>query len=441
MINRDGYLQRLISLKHNGRLKIITGIRRCGKSYLLNEIYRKHLKQQNVKDNHIIYIAFDDDKNNNLLNPIELSKYLKKKIKDNDIYYFLLDEVQRVYTIINPIFTNNEIILCKDPNDERAYGFQNVVNSLRTIKNADVYITGSNSKFLSKDIMTEFRDRGDEIYVQPLSFKEIVDSTKPRNIEQSFNEYMMYGGMPLVLSYSNDDDKKKYLNNLFDMTYHRDVEERNNISKVNELETLIKIMANNIGSLTNPTVIENTYNSILHSNLSKDTISKFLGYLEDAFIIKKVNRYDIKGRKQIGATYKYYFTDLGLRNSRLDFLHRDDGYVMENVIYNELIRRGYSIQIGVIDIYENDSNGKTTRKTLETDFIASIGDKYYYVQSAYEISDEKKLEQERKSLIHIDNSFKKIIITKDSGPVRRDEDGIIYLDIKTFLLDENSLDL
>lgn len=441
MINRDGYLQRLISLKHNGRLKIITGIRRCGKSYLLNEIYRKHLKQQNVKDNHIIYIAFDDDKNNNLLNPIELSKYLKKKIKDNDIYYFLLDEVQRVYTIINPIFTNNEIILCKDPNDERAYGFQNVVNSLRTIKNADVYITGSNSKFLSKDIMTEFRDRGDEIYVQPFSFKEIVDSTKPRNIEQSFNEYMMYGGMPLVLSYSNDDDKKKYLNNLFDMTYHRDVEERNNISKVNELETLIKIMANNIGSLTNPTVIENTYNSILHSNLSKDTISKFLGYLEDAFIIKKVNRYDIKGRKQIGATYKYYFTDLGLRNSRLDFLHRDDGYVMENVIYNELIRRGYSIQIGVIDIYENDSNGKTTRKTLETDFIASIGDKYYYVQSAYEISDEKKLEQERKSLIHIDNSFKKIIITKDSGPVRRDEDGIIYLDIKTFLLDENSLDL
>lgn len=441
MINRDGYLQRLISLKHNGRLKIITGIRRCGKSYLLNEIYRKHLKQQNVKDNHIIYIAFDDDKNNNLLNPIELSKYLKKKIKDNDIYYFLLDEVQRVYTIINPIFTNNEIILCKDPNDERAYGFQNVVNSLRMIKNADVYITGSNSKFLSKDIMTEFRDRGDEIYVQPFSFKEIVDSTKPRNIEQSFNEYMMYGGMPLVLSYSNDDDKKKYLNNLFDMTYHRDVEERNNISKVNELETLIKIMANNIGSLTNPTVIENTYNSILHSNLSKDTISKFLGYLEDAFIIKKVNRYDIKGRKQIGATYKYYFTDLGLRNSRLDFLHRDDGYVMENVIYNELIRRGYSIQIGVIDIYENDSNGKTTRKTLETDFIASIGDKYYYVQSAYEISDEKKLEQERKSLIHIDNSFKKIIITKDSGPVRRDEDGIIYLDIKTFLLDENSLDL
>lgn len=441
MINRDGYLQRLISLKHNGRLKIITGIRRCGKSYLLNEIYRKHLKQQNVKDNHIIYIAFDDDKNNNLLNPIELSKYLKKKTKDNDIYYFLLDEVQRVYTIINPIFTNNEIILCKDPNDERAYGFQNVVNSLRMIKNADVYITGSSSKFLSKDIMTEFRDRGDEIYVQTLSFKEIVDSTKPTNIEQSFNEYMMYGGMPLVLSYSNDDDKKKYLNNLFDMTYHRDVEERNNISKVNELETLIKIMANNIGSLTNPTVIENTYNSILHSNLSKDTISKFLGYLEDAFIIKKVNRYDIKGRKQIGATYKYYFTDLGLRNSRLDFLHRDDGYVMENVIYNELIRRGYSIQIGVIDIYENDSNGKTTRKTLETDFIASIGDKYYYVQSAYEISDEKKLEQERKSLIHIDNSFKKIIITKDSGPVRRDEDGIIYLDIKTFLLDENSLDL
>lgn len=440
MIQRDKYLDRLISLKDNGRLKIITGIRRCGKSYLLDEIYRKYLINQGIKKDHIIYLALDDDLNNNLLNPIELNKHLRNQIKDDDMYYFLLDEVQRVYTIINPIFTNDEIKLCKDPKDERAYGFLNVINGLRMIKNADVYITGSNSKFLSKDIMTEFRDRGDEIYVQPLSFKEIIDYKKPVDIEESFNEYMMYGGMPLILTYTNDDDKMKYLNNLFNLTYHLDVEERNNIDKRNELEVLIKVMANNIGSLTNPSTIENTFNTVLSSNLSKDTISKYLNYLEDAFIIKKVYRYDINGRKQIGATYKYYFTDLGLRNSRVDFLHRDDGHVMENIIYNELIRRGYSVQIGVIDIFENNKEGKTTRKTLETDFIASMGDKYYYIQSAYEMNSEEKINQERKSLINIDNSFKKIIIQEKSGPIRRDEDGIIYMDIKKFLLNENSLD-
>jgi len=441
MIARDRYLKRLISLQKNGRLKIITGIRRCGKSYLLNEIYRNYLISSGVDDKHIIYIAFDDNTNNNLLNPLELDRYLRNKIVDNDMYYFLLDEVQRIFTIINPIFTNGEIALCKDPFDERAYGFQNVVNGLRMIKNADVYITGSNSRFLSKDIMTEFRDRGDEVYVQPLSFKEIVDSFHPQNPIEALKEYMMYGGLPLVLTLNTDEAKKKYLNDVFALTYYKDVEERNKIEKKSELDTLVRIMASNFGSLTNPQKIEETFNSVEHSSLSKNTISKYLDYLEDAFIIKKATRYDIKGRKEIGATYKYYFVDLGLRNSRVNFLHRDDGHVMENIVYNELIRRGYSVQVGVVTIYEKDKNQKTVRKNLETDFIASMGDKYYYIQSAYEIDSEAKLEQERKSLINIDNSFKKIIITMEVGPVRRDEHGIVYIDMLKFLLNENSLDI
>lgn len=440
MIKRDRYLQKIVTLQHNGRLKIISGIRRCGKSYLLNEIYRNYLKENGVDDSHIIYIAFDDTANNALLNPVELDRYLRDCIKDKGMYYFLLDEVQRVFTVINPIFTGNEIKICKDLKDERAFGFQNVINGLRMISNADVYITGSNSRFLSKDIMTEFRDRGDEIYVQPLSFKEIADSVNYESTDRLFNEYLMYGGMPLVLSFDDADAKMKYLNSLFDMTYRTDVEERNHISKTREFDTLIKVMASSIGSLTNPSTIENTFNSVQHSDLSRDTISKYLDYLEDAFIIKKVNRYDIKGRKQIGATYKYYFTDIGLRNSRVDFLHRDIGHVIENVIYNELIRRGYSVQVGVVDIYENDSNGKTVRKTLETDFVVSMGDRYYYVQSAYEMNTEEKIEHERKSLLNIDNSFKKIIVTGTDGPVRRDEAGIVYIGIKQFILNEDSLD-
>ena len=270
MIARDRYLKRLISLQKNGRLKIITGIRRCGKSYLLNEIYRNYLISSGVDDKHIIYIAFDDNTNNNLLNPLELDRYLRNMIVDNDMYYFLLDEVQRIFTIINPIFTNGEIVLCKDPFDERAYGFQNVVNGLRMIKNADVYITGSNSRFLSKDIMTEFRDRGDEVYVQPLSFKEIVDSFHPQNPIETLKEYMMYGGLPLVLTLDTDEAKKKYLNDVFALTYYKDVEERNKIEKKSELDTLVRIMASNFGSLTNPQKIEETFNSVEHSSLSKE---------------------------------------------------------------------------------------------------------------------------------------------------------------------------
>lgn len=440
MIERPDYLNKLISLKQNGRLKIITGIRRCGKSYLLTELFRSHLIEQGVPEDHIIYISFDDDENNHLLNPVVLSKHLKELIKDNDAHYFLLDEVQRIYTIINPIFTNDEIVMCKDPNDERAYGFQNVMNSLRLKKAADVYITGSNSRFLSRDIMTDFRDRGDEIHLQPLTFKEIADSRIYENQEQAFDEYMTYGGMPRVLELNDHEDKAKYLDDLFEMTYYKDVEERNEIYKSESLKTLTRILANNVGSLTNATKIANSFASILDKSMSRDTIENYLTYLEDAFIIKKVHRYDIKGKRQIGATYKYYFSDVGLRNSRVDFLHKDDGHVMENVVYNELIHRGFHVQVGIVEMFENDKSGKTSRKTLETDFVARKADRIYYIQSSFEMGSQEKIEQERKSLININDSFKKIIITRHGTIRSRDEDGVLYLGIVDFLLNPESID-
>lgn len=440
MFTRDKYLSRLISLKHNGRVKIVTGIRRCGKSYLLSEIYKKYLLAEGVNEDHIVYISLDDSKNNRFLDPLTLEKHLRNKIKDNKMYYFMLDEIQRVYTIINPIFTNGELQICNDVKDERAFGFQNVVNGIRMIDNADVYITGSNSRFLSKDILTDFRDRGDEIYVQPLSFKEIVDCTNPNDLELAFNEYKLYGGMPVIQSLRDKESKMKYLKDLFMMTYNRDVGERNNLTKTGELDTLTKIMADNIGSLTNASTIENTFNTRENLGLTKNTIKKYLDYLEDAFIIQKVERYDIKGRRHIGAKYKYYFTDIGLRNSRTEYARKDDGHIMENIIYNELVRRGFSIQVGVVNAFDKNKENKTIRKTLETDFVATKGDMTYYIQSAYQIYDETKLEQERRSLINIDDSYKKIIITHERGPIRRDERGITYIDLITFLLNENALE-
>ena len=289
--------------------------------------------------------------------------------------------------------------------------------------------------------MTEFRDRGDEIHMLPLSFREYVDALHPSNISNAFNEYMLHGGMPLVLSYETPEQKEEYLKNLFEMTYHKDVEERNKIRNESNLETLTTVMASNVGSLTNPAKIANTFNSELKINISKDTITQYLKYLEDAFILSKVNRFDIRGRKHIGATYKYYFADCGLRNARLDFLHRDDGHVMENIIYNELIFRGYSVQAGVVECYGKDNKGITQRTTLETDFVASKGSQIYYMQSAYSINTPEKEYQEIQSLKNIKDSFKKIVIIRDSGPIRRDLDGIVYMGIEDFLLNENSLEM
>lgn len=441
MFNRDTYLDRLVSLMHNGRLKIITGIRRCGKSYLLDTIFRNYLSEQGIDDDHIIYVAFDNLDNPDLLNPLKANEYLRSLVKDDKMHYFLLDEVQRIYNVVNPIFTDGKIVFCKDPKDERSLGFQHIINGIRMIENADVYVTGSNSRFLSRDILTEFRDRGDEIYVQPLSFKEIVDGVHPANIEAAFSDYMMFGGMPLVQGIENDADKMKYLNELFEMTYNIDVEERNKVTKPAEISALTRILADNVGSLTNANLIEQTFNSVEKAGLSRSTISNYLDYLEDAFIVKQVRRYDIKGKRHIGSTSKYYFTDVGLRNSRVDFLREDSGHVMENIVYNELVRRGFSVQVGVVNVYGKNKENKTVRKTLETDFVASKGNKKYYIQSAYALTGTEKVEQERKSLLNIDDSFRKIIITRDAGSIRRDEKGILYLDVVEFLLNEESLDI
>lgn len=436
-IKRDDYLNKLISYMHNGKAKVVTGIRRCGKSKLFEEIFIPYLKQQGVDEDHIIYYPLDNDLYNHLLNPIELSKTLRDSIKDNKMYYFILDEIQNVYTIVNPIFTDGKIVLTKK-DDERAFSYFNVLNGLIQTKNADVYVTGSNAKELSYDLATEFRGRSSQIHMQPLSFKEIVESTSPMNIDAAFEEYMRYGGLPEILSYSTDEDKMHYLNDTFDSIYHRDIEQRYNINNPNEFETLIRIMSSCIGSPINQSTIEDTFKSKLHINLNAQTIATYLKYLQDAFILSKVNRYDIKGRKEIGATYKYYFADPGLRNSRQDFLHNDEGHMMENIIYNELIKRGYSVQIGNIDAYSKDKNNKTIRKKLEIDFIATLGDKYYYIQSAYQL-DETNKDREIRPLLKVDNSFKKFVIIHDTKPIERDKYGITYIDIKKFLLNDNSL--
>ncbi len=388
----------------------------------------------------IIFYILDDMLNNKYLNPLELDSYVRGFIKDEKTHYIMLDEIQRVFSIINPILTSGKIQLEKNI-DENSINFVNVVLGLMQIPNVDLYISGSNSKFLSRDIMTEFRDRGDEIHMQPLSFKEYVDAVQPENLSLALNEYMLHGGMPVTLSYETAEEKEEYLKHLFSMTYHKDVEERNKIRNEFNLSTLTTVMASTVGSLTNPNKIANTFNTELKSNIGKDTIEQYLNYLEEAFVLRKVNRFDIKGRKHIGATYKYYFADPGLRNARRDFLHRDDGHIMENILYNELILRGYSVQVGVVNIFTNDKTGKTVRTRLETDFIAAKGSRIYYIQSAYSLDTPEKQDQETRSLKNIDDSFKKIVVVRESGPVRRDENGITYIGLEEFLLDEKSLDL
>lgn len=392
-----------------------------------------------MKLDHIIFLELDDFDNNSLLNPLNLNNYIRNKIIDNGKYYLIIDEIQKVIPIINPILTNGKIVRASN-NDEDVINFTSIILGLLKLENIDIYITGSNSKFLSSEIMTEFRDRGDEIHIMPLTFKEYCEGLNIFDYEKAFGEYLIYGGMPLAATYKNIERKEKYLNDLFILTYHKDVEERNGIKNVHELELLTKVLASNVGNLTNYITITNTFNSELNVNISKDTINDYIKYLSEAFIISKVDRIDVKKRKHIGAQYKYYFVDNGLRNSRLDFLHHDYGKVMENIIYNELKYRGYTVEVGVVEIFSKNKEGITIRNNLETDFVASKGNNKYYIQSAYSIYDEQKYEQERKSLINIKDSFKKIIITRESLPIRRDEKGIVIMGIIEFLLDENSLD-
>ena len=401
--------------KHNGLIKIISGIRRCGKSYLLSELFRKHLLAEGVKEDHIIHIALDDYEKKQYRNPDNCYQYVKSSIKDDEMYYLLLDEVQMMDS------------------------FEDVLNGFLHIKNLDVYVTGSNSKFLSSDVVTEFRGRGDEIRVYPFSFAEFY-SVIGGDWSDAWREYYTYGGMPLILSKKTDEEKAKYLQDLFKETYIRDIEERNKIKNNDELEELINVLASGIGCLTNPQKLVSTFNSVKHIGISLPTIKQYLDYLQDSFIINKVLRYDIKGKKYISTPSKYYFTDIGLRNARLNFRQQEETHIMENIIYIELRSRGYRVDVGVVEVYETSNSGKREKKLLEIDFIANKGDKKYYIQSAFEMTSPEKIVQEKKSLTKLNDFFKKIIVVKDDIKPNTDEQGIITVGIFDFLLNDNILE-
>lgn len=423
-IKRDRYLNELISRKHNRLIKVVTGLRRVGKSYLIFTLFYHHLLENGIDESHILKIQLDQRKYEKYQNPDLFLSYIESKIEDNttqkrneeNMYYILLDEVQLM-------------------ND-----FESVLNTLLSFENVDVYVTGSNSKLLSRDVITEFRGRGDEIHVYPLSFSEFL-SVYDGDIYQAFDEYMIYGGMPACVKYTSEQQKTAYLKTLFQETYLVDILQRYNFRNTEELSSLLDIIASDIGSLTNPMRIRNTFSSVLSSSISRTTITQYLLAFEDAFLIKKAMRYDVRGRKYIGTPQKYYFEDTGLRNARLNFRQIEDTYLMENVIYIELCRRGFSVDVGVIDRREKDAGNHVVRKQYEIDFVANLGSKRYYIQSAFSISNEEKRRQESKSLILAGDNFKKVVIVGDRIHVRHDEAGITTLSIYDFLLKENALDL
>ena len=415
-IKRDYYLRKLIQHKNNGLVKIVTGVRRCGKSYLLFKLFRDYLIDSGIKGDHIISIALDDYGNKNLLDPDELYRHVKGLITDNGDYYILLDEIQ----------------LVKD--------FESVVNGFMHIPNVDIYITGSNSKFLSSDVVTEFRGRGDEIRVYPLNFSEFY-SVYGGDFNNAWLMFCNYGGMPLCLSMQTQEDKAKYLTNLFETTYLADIINRNNLRGNMEINELTDILASSIGSLTNPLKLSNTFASTKNVKLSANTISSYLGYLQDAFLIEKALRFDIKGKKYINTPAKYYFVDMGLRNARLSFRQQEYTHIMENVIYNELRSRGYSVDVGVVENVGKE-NGISVRKYFEVDFVVNSGNRRYYIQSAYNILSEEKLKQEQASLLLINDAFRKIIIVNQSILSGYNEQGILMLSLADFLLNpEKTLNL
>lgn len=415
-IKRDKYLNDLINRMNNGMIKVVTGIRRCGKSYLIFEIFKNYLLDQGVLESHIITIELDQRRDRKYRDPDIILVYIESCIVDKEQYYILLDEVQML----------NE--------------FEEVLNSLLHIKNVDIYVTGSNSKFLSKDVITEFRGRGDEIHIYPLTFKEFMQVYEG-DMYHGWAEYIVYGGLPLTVTMKTEEQKIHYLTKLFDETYLKDIIERHHIEKSQELEDLVNILASAIGSLTNVPKIEATFKSVIQSNISANTIRQYIEYLEDAFVVNKANRYNVKGRKYIGTPVKYYFEDVGLRNARLGFRQIEETHIMENIIYNELRSRGYSVDVGVVEKRGISKEGKAERVQLEIDFVVNLGSKRYYIQSAFGMQTEEKQAQEKASLINVNDSFKKIIIVKDVVNVTRDETGITTMSIYDFLLKENSLEL
>lgn len=413
-IKRNIYLNKLISKKHNGLIKVVTGIRHCGKSYLLFNLFKKHLLAEGVDTRHIIEIAFDSFENKKFRDPEVLYPYMKEQIQDEDMYYVLLDEVQLL--------------------DE----FEAVLNSLIRMKNVDIYVTGGNAHFLSKDVITEFRGRGDEVHMYPLSFAEFM-SVYSETKENGWREYVVYGGLPLVLNFKAPEEKITFLKALFEETYISDIVDRHKIRNRAELEELLNILSSAIGSLTNPTKLSATFKSMKQKSISAGTIKNYIDYLCDSFLIDSAMRYDIKGKKYIDTPIKYYFTDMGLRNARLNFRQLEETHAMENVIFNELKLRGFNVDVGVIEINSTNEKGNRVRKQLEIDFVCNKGSRRYYIQSAYAMPDQAKMEQEQRSLMLTGDAFKKIIITKNSPGPYYNEDGVLVMNIFDFLLDENML--
>ncbi|MGYP003397517749 len=414
-VDRKDYIDWLLRKRGNGLIKIITGVRRCGKSYLLFKLFRRKLIESGVDEDHIIALALDDFSNKKYHNPEELYNYVKNRIKDEEKYYILLDEIQLV--------------------DD----FVSVLNGFLHISNVDVYVTGSNSRFLSSDIITEFRGRGDEIRIYPFSFAEI-SNISDFDKEKLWTMYCRYGGMPLVWSMDFDDERESYLKNLFEQVYLSDIINRYKLKGHDEIGVLTNVLASSIGSLTNPQRLANTFQSSSNLKLSQFTISSYIDYLIDSFLIERVHRFDVKGRKYIGTPMKYYFVDVGLRNARLNFRQQEENHIMENIIYNELLRRRYSVDVGVVPVNEKQEN-KYVKKQLEIDFIANKGDKRYYIQSAYEISNEEKIRQELQSFRNVDDSFKKIIIQRIPTKPWYNEQGVLYMSIMDFLLNPDSLEI
>ena len=414
VIERNKYLQELVDCRHNGLVKIITGMRRCGKSFLLFRLFRRFLEDNGVADDHIVEMAFDDYAFKEFRNPDKFYAYVKGRIIDDQPYYILLDEVQML--------------------DE----FEDVLNGLLHIPNADVYVTGSNAKFLSKDIITEFRGRGYQIHVSPLSFAEFM-SVYEGDREDGWNEYLLYGGLPPVVLLKTEEEKVKLLDSLLAETYIIDVVNRNKIKNDSELNDLIKILASGLGGLTNPQRLSNTFQSVKNVSISPATIKKYIECLSDAFLLESCNRYDVKGRKYIGTPLKYYFSDLGIRNALLGFRQQEKTHLMENAVYNELCARGYSVDVGNVEVNTVDEKGTKVRRMLEVDFVCNRGYKRCYIQSALSLPDREKMQQESASLLRIDDSFMKYVITGDRIKKYQNDDGIVIMNVLDFLLDEQSV--
>ena len=427
MIDRPEYLQKIISKKENGMIKVITGIRRSGKSFLLTDIYIPWLIKNGVNPNNIIHLSLEEARNAQYRNPLFLAEYIRNTVSDNDsMHYVFLDEIQKVDTIKNPFVDNKKSKI----------GFVDVLLEIMKINNVDLYVTGSNSHMLSSDILSDFRGRGDEIKMRPLTYKEFYNAYLGDK-RYAWREYFTYGGLPVVAKLKNHEEKSKYLKDLFENTYIKDILERHDVrNEDGVLSTLLNILSSSVGSLTNPTNIANTFLTIEKLKISPNSITKYMEYFIDAYILHKAERFDIKGRKYIGSQSKFYFADVGLRNARLNFRQTEENHIMENIIYNELIFRGFDVDVGIVE-YNHKKDGKSLKSWLEVDFIASNGNNKYYIQSALTISEETKRQQEINSLKRTGDSFKKIVVVKDSFIPWVDENGIYYIGIEDFLLSQN----